>query len=40
MKFLLASTFKVNAKNVGEKATKCSLKTTDVLFDANGHVLT
>ena len=27
-------------KNVREKATKCSLKTTKVLMDADGHVLT
>ena len=26
------------AKNVQEKATKCSLKTTEVLLDADGHV--
>ena len=32
--------FKAFAKNVREKATKCSIKTTDVLFDADGHVLT
>ena len=27
------------AKRVREKATKCSLKTTEALFDADGHVL-
>ena len=32
--------FEVYAKNVREKATKCSLKTTEVLLDADGHVLT
>ena len=28
------------AKNVREKAPKCSLKTTKVLLDTDGHVLT
>ena len=32
--------FKVYAKNVKEKATKYSLKTAEVLLDADGHVLT
>ena len=32
--------FEVYAKNVREKTTKCSLKTTDVLLGADGHVLT
>ena len=32
--------FEVFAKNVGEKATKCSLKTTGVLLGADGYVLT
>ena len=32
--------FKAFKKNVQEKATKCSLKTTEVLLDADGHVLT
>ena len=32
--------FEAYAKKVREKATKSSLKTTQVLFDANGHVLT
>ena len=32
--------FKAYAKNVKEKATKCSLKATDILLDADRHVLT
>ena len=32
--------FEVYAKNVREKATKCSLKTNEVLLDADGQVLT
>ena len=32
--------FEAYAKNVREKATKCSLKTTEVLLDADGHVHT
>ena len=32
--------FDVYAKNVRQKATKCSLRTTEVLLDADGHVLT
>ena len=32
--------FKAYAKNVREKAVKCSLKTTEVLLNTNGHVLT
>ena len=41
-KFMLGCRFSVEAyaKNVGEKATKCSLKSTEVLLDNNGHVLT
>ena len=31
--------FEAYVKNVREKGTKCSLKTTDVLLDADGHVL-
>ena len=40
-KFMLdcRSSFKTYAKNVRESATKCSLKATDVLLDADGHVL-
>ena len=32
--------FKAYAKNVKEKTTKCSLKATDMLLDADRHVLT
>ena len=32
--------FKAHAKNIREKATKCSLKTAEVLLDADGNVLT
>ena len=32
--------FEAYAKNVREKATKCSLRTTGVLFDADGHAFT
>ena len=32
--------FKGYAKNVKEKATKCSLKTTDIPLGVDGHVLT
>ena len=32
--------FKACARNIREKTTKCSLKTTEVLIDAYGHVLT
>ena len=32
--------FKVYAKHVREKATKNSLKTTEVLLDVDGHMLT
>ena len=32
--------FKSYAKNVQEKATKCSVKATEVLLDADGYVLT
>ena len=31
---------KAYAKNVKEKTTKCSLKTAEVLLDADGDVLT
>ena len=31
--------FKAYAKNLREKATKCTLKTAEVLLDADGHVL-
>ena len=30
--------FEAHAKNVIKKATTCSLKTTEVLLDADGHV--
>ena len=32
--------FETYAKNVREKVTECSLKTIEVLFNADGHVLT
>ena len=32
--------FETYARNVGEKETKCSLKTTHILLDAEGHALT
>ena len=32
--------FKAYAKMVREKATKCSLKTTEFLLGTDGHVLT
>ena len=32
--------FEAYAKNVKEKATTCSLKTAEILFNADGHVLT
>ena len=32
--------FEAYAKDVREKMTKCSLKTTEVLLDADGHMLT
>ena len=32
--------FKVYAKSVREKATKCSLKTNEVMLDTDGHVIT
>ena len=32
--------FEAYAKNLREKATKCTLKTAEVLLDADGHVLT
>ena len=32
--------FEANAKNLGEKTTKCTLKIAEVLLDADGHVLT
>ena len=31
--------FKACAKNIQGKATKCSLKTAEVLLDADGHLL-
>ena len=31
--------FEAYAENIREKATKCSLKTTEALLDADGHVL-
>ena len=34
------SSDKAYTKDVREKATKCSLKTNEVLLDADGHVLT
>ena len=39
---MLGSRFNLKeyAKNLREKATKCSLKTTEVLLDVDGHVLT
>ena len=42
MKILLGYRFifKEYAKNEREKATKCSLKTTEVLLDAGGLMLT
>ena len=33
------SSFEAYAKNVQEKAINCSLKTIEVLLDADGHVL-
>ena len=32
--------FKAYVKDVRENATKCSLKTSDILLGADGHVLT
>ena len=32
--------FEAYAESVREKATRCSLKTTEVLLDADGHLLT
>ena len=32
--------FDAYAKNVRKKVTKCSLKTTEVLLNGDGHVLT
>ena len=32
--------FKVYAKSVKEKENKCSLKTNEVMLDADGHVIT
>ena len=42
LKFILGCrfSFEAYAKNVKEKATKCSLETTELLLDADGHVLT
>ena len=41
MKFILGCrfTFKAYAKNINDKMTKYSLETGEVLFDADGHVL-
>ena len=41
-KFMFGCSFSVEAyaKKVGEKTTKCSLKTTKVLLDADGYVFT
>ena len=33
-------TFNAYAKNVRQKTTKCSLKSAEILLDADGHVLT
>ena len=40
-KFLLGCSFNFGAyaKDVREKATKCSLKTAEVLLNADGHAL-
>ena len=40
-KFMLSCkfSFKAYGKNVMEKVTKCSLETTEVLLDADRHVL-
>ena len=42
LQFLLGRmfSFEVYVKNVKEKATNCSLKTTEVVMDADRHVLT
>ena len=32
--------FEAYAKNVRDRATNCSLKITEVILDADGHVLT
>ena len=37
--FFLYVSFEAYAKNVREKAIKCFSKTTEVLVDADGHVL-
>ena len=34
------SSFKAYAKNIRQKATKSSLKTTEVLLDGDGYVVT
>ena len=41
-KFMLRCSFNFEdyTKNVTEKATKCSLKSTEVLLNADGYVLT
>ena len=41
-RFMLGSrfSFETQAKNVRENVTKCSLKTTEVILDTDGHVLT
>ena len=41
LKFMLGCRFSFKAyANIREKATKCSLKTTEVLLNTDGHVLT
>ena len=35
-----ANVYEKFTKNVREKVTKCSLKTTEALLDADGHLLT
>ena len=42
LKFILGCrfTFKAYAKNVREKTAKYILKTTEILMDVDGHVLT
>ena len=37
---MLDCRFNFKAKNVQKNATKCTLKTTEVLLDADGNVLT
>ena len=42
LKFMLCCrfSFEAYAKNIREKATKCSWNTTEILLDADGHELT